>query len=87
MDIENTIPPIETQTAPEHETEPAQDTVLTPKEQALTELLQETKAVNADLVKQLNDLKVLNEKLLLKTAGDVIDDNTLFNAFDKYNKN
>lgn len=69
-------------------TEPAQDQApeISPREQALTDLLEETKQTNAELKQQLHDLKVLNEKLLLQnSAAAVMSDNDLFGAFDKYN--
>lgn len=59
---------------------------ISPREQALTDLLEETKQTNAELKQQLHDLKVLNEKLLLQnSAAAVMSDNDLFGAFDKYN--
>lgn len=69
-------------------TEPAQDRTpeISPREQALNDLLEETKKTNAELKQQLHDLKVLNEKLLLQnSAAAVMSDNDLFGAFDKYN--
>lgn len=68
-------------------TEPAQDQPeISPREQALHDLLEETKRTNAELKQQLHDLKVLNEKLLLQnSAAAVMSDNDLFGAFDKYN--
>lgn len=70
-------------------TEPAQDQApeISPREQALNDLLEETRKNNAELKQQLHDLKVLNEKLLIQNgAAAAMSDNDLFGAFDKYNK-
>lgn len=59
---------------------------ISPREQALNDLLEETKKTNAELKQQLHDLKVLNEKLLIQNgAAAAMSDNDLFGAFDKYN--
>lgn len=75
----------QTDTQPETNSEPERE--ISPREQALNDLLEETRKNNAELKQQLHDLKVLNEKLLLQNgAAAAMSDNDLFGAFDKYNK-
>lgn len=75
----------QTDTEPETISEPERE--ISPREQALNDLLEETRKNNAELKQQLHDLKVLNEKLLIQNgAAAAMSDNDLFGAFDKYNK-
>ena len=58
---------------------------MTPRERALTEVLQEVREELRQLRKVNDDLKTVNEKLILKQkVENTVTDNDLFGGFDRY---
>ena len=59
---------------------------MTPRERALTEVLQEVRDELQALKKVNEDLKTVNEKLILKQKVENVrpSDNELFGVFDRY---